>query len=102
MGRILTLYPQEQYESQQKARKRQQTEEFKKLYARRAGIESTISQAARRTGVRSARYIGMACIHLQHAASAAAINFARLFEWLRSERPKDTRISPFLMLALQP
>ncbi len=102
MGRILTLYPQEQYEAQQEARKRQQTEEFKMLYAQRAGIESTISQAARRTGVRSARYIGLAHIHLQHTASAAAINFARLFEWLRGERPKDTWVSPFLTLALQP
>ena len=102
MGRILTLYPQEQYEAQQEARKRQQTEAFRELYAQRAGIESTISQAVRRTGVRSARYIGLARIHLQHTASAAAINFARLFEWLRGERPKDTWISPFLTLALQP
>lgn len=101
VGRILTLYPQEQYEAQQGARKRQQTEEFKKLYAQRAGIESTISQAARRTGVRSARYIGLARIHLQHTASATAINFARLFEWLRGERPKETWVSPFLTLTLQ-
>jgi len=100
-GRILTLYPQEQYESQQEARKRQHTEEFKKLYAQRAGIESTISQGVRRTGVRSARYIGLANIRLQHTASAAAINFARLFEWLRGERPKDAWVSPFLTLALQ-
>lgn len=101
MGRILTLYPQEQYEAQQQARRRQQTEAFRKLYAQRAGIESTISQAARRTGVRSARYIGLARIHLQHTASAAAINFARLFEWLCGERPKDTWVSPFMTLALQ-
>ncbi len=101
VGRTSTLYPQEQYEAQRKARKRQQTEEFKKLYAQRAGIESTISQGARRTGLRSARYIGLARIHLQHTASAAAINFARLFEWLRGERPKDTWVSPFLTLALQ-
>jgi transposase len=101
VGRTLTLYPQEQYEAQQEARKRQQTEEFKKLYSQRAGIESTISQGARCTGVRSARYIGLARTHLQHTASAAAINFARLFAWLRGERPKDTWVSPFLTLALQ-
>jgi transposase len=100
-GRVMTLYPQEQYEAQQNARRRQQTEEFKERYAQRAGIESTISQAVRRTGIRSARYIGLASIHLQHTASAAAINFARLFEWLRGERPRDTWVSPFLTLALQ-
>jgi len=100
-GRVMTLYPQEQYEAQQEARKRQQTEEFKKLYAQRAGIESTISQGVRRTGLRSARYIGLARIHLQHTASAAAINLARLFEWLRGERPKDPWVSPFMTLALQ-
>ncbi len=101
VGRTLTLYPQEQYEAQQEARKRQPTEEFKKLYAQRAGIESAISQSTRRTGVRSARYIGLARTHLQHTASAAALNFVRLFEWLRGERPKDTWGSPFLTLALQ-
>jgi transposase len=101
VGRTLTLYPQEQYEAQQEARKRQQTEEYKKLYAQRAGIESTISQSTRRTGMRSARYIGLARTHLQHTASAAALNFVRLFEWLRGERPKDTWVSPFLTLALQ-
>lgn len=100
-GRVMTLYPQEQYEAQQEARRRQQTEEFKKLYAQRAGIESTISQGTRRTGVRSARYIGLDRVRLQHTASAAAINFARLFEWLRGERPKGTWVSPFLTLALQ-
>jgi transposase len=97
----MTLYPQEQYEAQQDARRRQQTEAFKELYAQRTGIESTISQAVRRTGMRSARYIGLASIHLQHTASAAAINFSRLFEWLRGERPKDTWVSPFLTLAFQ-
>lgn len=99
VGRTLTLYPQEQYEAQLQARKRQQTEVFKKLYSERAGIESTISQGVRRTGLRSSRYIGLARTHLQQTASAAAINFARLFEWVIGERPKETRTSPFLALA---
>ena len=100
-GRILTLYPQERYELQQESRKRQETEEFKKLYAWRAGIESTISQSVRRTGLRSARYIGLARTHLQHIASAAAINLARLFDWLQGDGPRTSWISPFLTLALQ-
>lgn len=100
-GRTLTLYPKEQYEAQLAARQRQQTEEFKRLYGERAGIESTISQGVRRTRLRYARYIGLARTHLQEIASASAINLARLSDWLMGERPKATRISPFLALAAQ-
>jgi len=99
-GRVLTLYPHELYEAQQEARKRQETEAFKKLYAQRAGIESTISQSVRRTGLRSTRYIGMARTRLQHIASAAAINLARLFDWLTEDGPRDSWVSPFLRLSL--
>jgi len=98
VGRTLTLYPKEQYEAQLAARQRQHTEDFKKLYGERAGIESTMSQGVRRVGVRYARYIGLARTHLQETASAAAINLARLFNWLSGERPKPTRISPFMAL----
>jgi len=101
MGRTLTLYPQKQYEAQLQARARQHTDVFKKLYADRAGIESTFSQGVRRTGIRTARYIGLARTQLQQLASAAAINLARLFEWLSGERPQETWISPFQKLAAQ-
>jgi transposase len=100
-GRTLTIYPKEQYEAQLAARQRQQTEVFKKLYGERAGIESTMSQGVRRIHLRYARYIGLARTHLQEIASAGAINLARLFSWLIGERPKATRISPFLALATQ-
>jgi hypothetical protein len=53
------------------------------------------------TRLRYARYIGLARTHLQETASAAAINLARLFDWLMGERPKEPRISPFLALAAQ-
>lgn len=101
VGRTLTLYPREQYEAQLAARQRQQTEVFKKLYGERAGIESTMSQGVRKTGVRRARYIGLARTHLQETASAVAINLIRLFSWLIGERPKPTRISPFMAFAAQ-
>lgn len=101
VGRTLTLYPKKQYEAQLAARQRQQTPEFKKLYGERAGIESTMSQGVRRTRLRYARYIGLVRTHLQQIASAAAINLARLFNWLIGERPKVTRISPFLTFAAQ-
>jgi len=98
-GRTLTLYPQEQYEAQLEARRRQETEAFKKLYAQCAGIESTISQGVRRTRLRHTRYIGVARTHLQQVASAAAINLARVFDWLTGERPKEAWVSPFQALA---
>lgn len=101
LGRTLTLYPKEQYEAQLAARQRQRSDDFKKLYGERAGIESTISQGVRRTRLRYARYIGLARTHLQEIASAAAINLARLFDWLSGERPKATRVSPFMALAAQ-
>lgn len=100
-GRVLTLYPQEQYEAQLQARQRQETEAFRNLYGERAGIESTLSQGIRRARIRYARYIGLARTHLQEIASAAAINFLRISNWLSGERPTETRISPFQALAAQ-
>lgn len=99
VGRTLTLYPQEQYNAQVEARRRQETEDFKKLYGERVGIESTISQGVRRTRLRHCRYIGLTRTHLQQVAIAAALDFARIFDWLMGERPRGTRISPFQALA---
>jgi len=101
VGRTLTLYPQEQYQAQLEARQRQQTDDFKKLYGERAGIESTFSQGVRRTRLRYCRYIGLARTHLQEIATATALNFLRIFNWLNGDRPKETRISPFQALAAQ-
>lgn len=98
-GRTLTIYPQEQYEALQRARERQKTEEFKVLYSERAGIEGTISQGVRKMGLRRSRYIGLARTHLQHVATAAAINVVRTTNWLTGEEPEPTRISPFQALA---
>jgi transposase len=76
--RQLRLQPQENYQALQQARKRQETQTFKDLYAKRAGVEGTLSQAIRVTDLRQARYIGLAKTHLQNVLSAAAINLARL------------------------
>lgn len=100
-GRTLTVYPQDQYETLITARDRQETEEFRQLYAARAGIEGTISQAARTMDLRRTRYIGLRRTRLQHVATAAAINVARVVNWLHGERPVPTRKSPFLELAAQ-
>lgn len=99
VGRTLTVFPKEQYEALLLARHRQQTEDFKSLYSARAGIEGTISQSVRSMDLRHARYIGLARTHLQHIATAAAINVTRIVDWLNGKRPADTRITPFLALA---
>jgi len=59
-GRSMTLrFSQERHELLQAARVRQQTEEFKKIYHGRAGIEGTFSQTTRHTGLRRSRYLGL-------------------------------------------
>lgn len=98
VGRTLTIYPEVQYKALLAARARQATDEFKTLYAQRAGIEGTISQAVRRMDLRRSRYIGLARTHLQHLATAAAINVVRIVAWLSGQQPKSTRLSPFLTL----
>lgn len=50
-------------------------------------------------GLRSARYRGLEKTHLQHVATAAAINVDRIVAWL-DERPRaKTRTSRFAALA---
>jgi transposase len=63
------------------ARQREQTEEFKEYYKKRAGIEGTISQGVRAFGLRCSRYLGQAKTALQHIAIAVAINLVRLGAW---------------------
>jgi transposase len=80
--RLIGLQAREQYEALQAARKQQDTVEFREAYAARAGIEATHGQAVRRCGLRRCRYIGLAKTHLQHLISAAAINLARIANWV--------------------
>lgn len=42
---------------------------FSLQYNRRAGVEGTISQGIRAFGWRSARYVGLKKVHLQHISS---------------------------------
>jgi transposase len=73
--------------------------EGKQQYKRRAGVEGTLSQAVRSYGLRYARYWGTAKTHVQHVATAAALNVDRLVAWF-NERPRaKTRTSRFAALA---
>ena len=96
--RIVGLQAREQYEALHAARQRQTTEEFAQQYAPRAGIEGTHAQGIRRCGLRQARYIGLAKTHLQHIATAAALNLVRLGEWWAGTPHAKTRCSPFARL----
>ncbi len=94
-SRSLTLRPQAQHEAIQKARKEQKTPQWKERYNKRAGIEGTISQGVRGFGLRQARYIGLAKTHLQNTLTAAAINIARIDDWLTGTPLAKTRTSRF-------
>jgi transposase len=98
-GRELTLRPREEHLAVQAARHRQTTSAFKEGYARRAGVEGTLSQAVHRAGLRRARYLGLAKTHLQHLATAAALNMLRLGAWFAGTPLVTTRRSAFAALA---
>jgi transposase len=98
--RLLSVRPQQEHEALQAARQAQQTSRFTTLYARRQGIEATMSQGVRAFGLRRSRYIGLAKTHLQDIGIATAINLVRLAAWLRGELPAPTRVSAFERLFL--
>ena len=76
-----------------------ESEGGKKLYQKRAGVEGTLSQGVRAFELRQTRYIGLAKTHLQHLATAAAINLARINNWLMDVPLARTRTSRFAALA---
>jgi transposase len=96
--RIIRLPAREQHEALRAARERQATPAFRERYAARAGIEATHAQAVRRSGLRNSRYLGLAKTHLQHVATAVAINLVRLGEWWAGHAKALTRRSHFAAL----
>jgi hypothetical protein len=98
--RELTLRPCQEHLALQTARREQQTEAFKEEYAKRAGIEGTISQAVRAFELRRSRYLGLAKTHLQHLLTAIAINLVRFDAWLNEVPHAKTRTSRFAALAV--
>jgi transposase len=99
--RTLHLRPQVEYEMIQTARARQGTQEFKTKYKKRAGIEGTISQGTRAFDLRRSRYLGLAKTHLQHLATAAAMNLTRVVTWFMTKKLRALPYcSPFAALAL--
>ena len=98
-GRSLHLPSQERFEALQVARAWYASEDGQQQYQCRAGVEGTLSQGVRAFGLRRSRYRGLEKTHLQHVATAAAINIDRIVAWLE-ERPRaTTRTSRFAALA---
>ena len=97
-ARGLSLRPQEHHEALVGARQHQRTGLFKQQYARRAGIEGTISQAVRVSGMRQSRYIGLAKTHVPHVITASALNLLRGSVWLAGQPQRQVQPSRFAAL----
>jgi transposase len=98
-GRVLHLRPQAAHEALHARRAEQQTAAFRQTYACRAGIEGTLAQGVRRSGLRHARYRGQRRTQVQHVLTAVALNVVRLDAWLGGKKSHGTRRSHFERLA---
>jgi len=96
--RSLAIRPQAQYEALRQRRTEEESVAYAQEYARRAGIEGTISQGMRRAGMRRSRYIGLTKTHLGHLLTATALNLVRVADWLAEVPRARTRRSPFVTL----
>jgi transposase len=98
-ARAIRLQAPIQYAALQAARAWYESEEGQRQYAKRAGVEGTLSQGGRAFGMRHARYRGLGKAHLQNVAIAAGINVDRLVAWFDGRPRAQTRTSRFALLA---
>jgi len=96
--RSIAVRPQDQYEALQQQKALERTRQYAHEYAKRAGIEGTISQGVRRCGLRRSRYRGLSRTHLGHVLTAAALNFVRVADWLAGLPRAQTTPSHFATL----
>lgn len=97
-GRTLVLRAEGRHQALQEARERQQTDAYKQLYKKRSGIEGTLSQGIRSSGLRRSWYVGSAKTHLQNIAIAFAMNVKRAMDWVNEIPFATTRHSRFTQL----
>lgn len=90
-GRQLTLRPREVHEAVVAARAEQTSDAWHDRYKIRAGVEGTMAQTTHVTGIRRARYTGLAKTRLEHAIAATAINLIRLDAWWTGKPLDRTR-----------
>lgn len=101
--RRLTVRPPNIQDALQARRDEQNTPQFQATYARRAGVEGTISQGVRTTRLRRSPYRGLPKTHLHHVAIASGLNLVRIVTHLQAQaRGRPTRparpLSPFARL----
>jgi hypothetical protein len=94
----LTVRREAQFLALRASRDRTGTGAYAAEYARRQGVEGTISQGVRACGLRRSRYVGQAKTHLDHVVTAAALNCWRLSDWLAEMPRAATRQAPFARL----
>jgi IS5 family transposase len=97
--RQLTLMPRDLAEAQAAARSAETTTGFQADYARRAGVEGTMHQAASH-GARRARYRGLPKTRLDHVYMACALNLLRLEAYWTSTPLDRQRTSHLARLEL--
>jgi transposase len=97
--RSLQRQPQPPQEAIDRLRAYMESEEGRRLYAKRAGIEGTLSPGVRAFGLRRSRDLGLAKTPLQQVARAAALNLDRLAPWFMPRPRAQTRVSRFAALA---
>jgi transposase len=99
--RQLTLPPRDLAEAQAAARAAEKTIPFQADYARRAGVEGTMHQAASH-GARRARYRGLPKTRLDHVYMACALNLLRLEAFWNGTPLDRQRTSHLARLELSP
>lgn len=97
--RTLSFHEQPVFEVVQQRKREQHTEEWRKQYGKRAGIEGTISQCVFALDTRRSRYRGLDKTHLQFVLTAAAMNVTRVLNWLNDEPRSETHTTRFSKLA---
>jgi transposase len=84
-ARTLTLRPPEVHAALLERRAVQRSPAFVQQYARRAGIEGTLSQVLRTMRLRRTPYQGLPKTHLHHVAIAAGLNLKRIVVHLHAQ-----------------
>ena len=98
-ARMLIVPERAHYQALRQMRQTMTNEEGRREYRARAGVESTIAQAVRRSGARRSRYKGLEKTQLQEVATAAGINLLRTVNFLSGKPVGKTRISRFARLS---
>ncbi len=98
-SRTLILPERTHWEALQRTRSYIASEEGREEYKKRAGVEGSLSQGIRRCDLRHARYLGLVKTHLQHLATAAALEMVRVVNHLQDKPLATTRVSRFARLA---